>query len=162
MKLAFNGLRNVKGAAMLEVAILAPVLLVLGLCATDLAVYLYQRHIVITGIRDAARYVARYGASNSTIILEAQRIAVYGSPGATTSPRIANWSTSDVILATSSVSMATLDYAPRYNDSCRDANNVPLVWTASTSISYVGLHLLDGVMTLPALSASHSERCIGQ
>ena len=51
--------RNDEGSALIEGAILVPVLLVLVLGVFEFSWLIDQQHLISTGIHDAARYIAR-------------------------------------------------------------------------------------------------------
>ena len=51
--------RNDEGSALIEGAIIVPVLLVLVLGVFEFSWLIYQQHLISTGINDAARYIAR-------------------------------------------------------------------------------------------------------
>ena len=57
-------LRDQEGSALIEGAILVPVLFALIFGVLEFSYYFYQQHLVSTGVRDAARYLARVVGSN--------------------------------------------------------------------------------------------------
>src|SRR5215210_4809621 len=48
-----------RGAALIEGAVLAPFLLILPFGVYEFSWFFYRQHLVSTGVRDAARYLAR-------------------------------------------------------------------------------------------------------
>jgi hypothetical protein len=51
--------RNIEGSALVEAAVLTPVLVILFLGVFEFCWYFYQQQQIIAGIRDAARYLAQ-------------------------------------------------------------------------------------------------------
>lgn len=56
--LAERAVRDARGAALVEAALVIPILLVLGLGAIELGHLIYQVHLVKCSLRDGARYLA--------------------------------------------------------------------------------------------------------
>lgn len=84
--------RDNRGTAMLEMTILAPVLLVIGLGVIEFGNLIFKRHIIENGIHDAARYIAGMQDCNDAALQQdAADIANYGNIDATGSPRVTNW-----------------------------------------------------------------------
>jgi Flp pilus assembly protein TadG len=156
-------LRAEDGAAMLETLIVLPVFLIFAAGLFEFGGLLFFKLEVETGLRDAARYVARcrdinpspgsptFNCSEAT----AQNIAVYGPSGST--PRVPGWSPSDVIFQYRTVANPVVSGVPKYNE-------VGDVWIvdASTDINYPGGPLL-GLTGIPfiQIAAHHQERYIG-
>ena len=61
---------NQRGVATLELAVVLPVLLTMGLGALEFGNLIYQDHLVTNGVRDASRYLAGlpYDSANTTQI----------------------------------------------------------------------------------------------
>jgi len=57
-----------RGSAAVEMAMVTPILLALVCGAADLGNYFLSEHIVLTGVRDGARYAARRYAQNCTAV----------------------------------------------------------------------------------------------
>ena len=72
--------RNDEGSALIEGAILVPVLLVLVLGVLEFSWLIDQQHLISTGIHDAARYLARSANPNDvTIQKDAKNLATTGA-----------------------------------------------------------------------------------
>ena len=72
--------RNGKGSALIEGAIIVPVLLVLVLGVFEFSWLFYQQHLISTGIHDAARYIARSAKPHDlTIQKDAKNLATTGA-----------------------------------------------------------------------------------
>lgn len=157
------------GAALVEAAIISPVLITLGFGIFDFSNFYYQHQAIVSGVADAARYLARSScatanpnvdpaAACSTQIAEAEQIAVYGDIGAT-KPRVPNWSTQDVTVNFTAndnpINLTTGD--PTY----RGGDPIYTV-TVSTSFAYaqIGFLTMFGLAN-PNFAVSHTERVVG-
>ena len=70
-----------EGSALLEGTIVVPVLFTLVFGVLEFSYYFYQHHLVTTGVRDAARYLARVrDPNNGAAQTIAQSLASTGSP----------------------------------------------------------------------------------
>lgn len=90
--------RDRRGTAMLEMTILAPVLLVIGLGVLEFGNLIFKRHMIENGIRDAARYIAGiqgcdFASEKPTSDAEdwAINIATYGKLTNTGPERVPGW-----------------------------------------------------------------------
>jgi hypothetical protein len=71
--------RDEEGASLLEMTVVTPFLLALGLGAFEFGNALYQYHMVTAGVRDAGRYLGGLPARDATARTDGKRIAVCGS-----------------------------------------------------------------------------------
>src|SRR5437660_5850935 len=95
--------RNSEGSAFLEGAILLPVLLTLGLGVFEFSWLFYQQQLISTGVRDAARYIARSAKPNDlTIQMDAKNLATTGHFDGGLA-RVNGWRTSDISISYTSV-----------------------------------------------------------
>ena len=60
------------GSALVEGAVLVPLLFVLLFGVYEFSWFFYQQHLVSTGVRDAARYLAREQVSARPLVPEAR------------------------------------------------------------------------------------------
>jgi Flp pilus assembly protein TadG len=141
------------GAALVESAIVIPVFLTLVGGVYEFGFFLYQQQLAVSGVRDAARYLALTtnptDASNQG---DARNLAVTGSI-AGGRPRVPGWTTSDVSIAVSTVSYSAGTYS---------GGSAVQIVTVSTS--FVGPSLgFFGLLGLnqPTISLSHQERFVG-
>lgn len=155
--------RNDDGTALVEATLLVPVLLTLVAGVYEFSWYFYKQQLVETGVRDAARYLARTApdsdpptnpCSDATNVTYAQNIATYGAPQiANGTQRVATWSPSDVVLTCTSIGNSTGSYL--------GAATIYIV-TATTTFADPALGFFGYLgLTAPNLSASHSQRSIG-
>jgi hypothetical protein len=141
------------GAALVEGAIVLPIVIVLVGGVYEFGYFLYQQQLVTSGVRSAARYLALTpDPTDATIQSDARNLAVAGSIGGGP-PRLANWSPSDISIAVNSVDNSAGTYS--------GGAMIQLV-TVSTSVVDPTLGFL-GLLGLkaPTISASHEERVVG-
>jgi Flp pilus assembly protein TadG len=152
------------GASLLELTVVLPVLLVIGMGAIEFGMRIYREHLVFNGVRDAARFAAGlpFDPGNKDQYKgRIQSIAVYGNPAGSGAPRVTNWTTSDI-----SVDWGN-PIANGYNScgttQCYRGELELYAVTVSTTFSYpaTGLESLLGLTGNPTLSATHQERVIG-
>jgi Flp pilus assembly protein TadG len=152
------------GAAMLELALVLPVVMALGFGAIEFGNLIYRDHLLWNGVRDGARYYAglSYDASNATQTTAnetaAKNIAVTGVTSGGTA-RVSGWTTGQV-----TISYATVANGPTScgTEKCfRGADTITMV-TLSTNYPYSSLGFM-GFLGLGSvnLTASHQERVIG-
>lgn len=149
--------RDESGVALLETIIVLPVILVFLVGILEFSGLLLNKLQVETGLKEAARYLARCHEDNRTAGLcseaIARNIAVYGQPDAGTNPRAYGWKPEDIqINAPGGVTRsATSEDGEDFN-----------VVRVSTNFSYPGSPLI-GLIGFDGLTvqASHEERVIG-
>lgn len=152
--------KDERGAALVELSIVVPFIVVLGLGVMEFANYFLNYQLVQSGVRDAARFAASlpYDSTNKTRHDAAIRnLAVTGvTTGGTM--RVPWWSTTDVTVAWGSVANPTLGGG---GQSYRYSGDVPVV-TVSTSVGYPSLGFLGFIgLGSITLQASHKERVFG-
>ena len=99
MKLMWKLLRNEDGTAVVEMAVAAPLLLVLAIGAMAFGQAILDYATVDKSMRDATRFLARLpaGAVCSNWAQDAAKnLAVYGQETAGTNPLVRDWTTSTV------------------------------------------------------------------
>ncbi len=77
-----------RGTAVLEMGIMAPTLLIIGLGVMEFGNLMYKRHLIENGIRDAARYIAGQPTCNTAA---GAALATTGTIDGSGAPRVANW-----------------------------------------------------------------------
>ena len=145
--------RNQRGAAMVEFTLLAPFLLFLGLGMAEFGRFLYQYQLVLEGLRDGARYLARMQDPNSTTNqTNASRLAVTGTIDGSGAARVDGWVAADVMFVITDVDNSAGTYR---------GDATLYVVQATTTFDYADLGFLS-VFDLPALSvdATHEQRAI--
>jgi Flp pilus assembly protein TadG len=153
-----------QGSALLEGAVVLPLLFVVMFGVYDFSWYFYQQHLITTGVRDAARYLARSSspcdATSPVWAIEATNAGNLATTAAVTGggARVKGW------LA----GMVTIDCTPVDNRAGVDGlrvyrgNAVIYVVTVSTRFSdpSFGFFRMLGLPS-PIISVSHSQRVIG-
>ena len=159
-----NLARDEDGSALIEGAIIVPVLCILLFGIYEFSWFFYQQHVISTGLRDAARYAARLPAACNpsspdwpTVQAFAKNLATTGSiNGGVT--RVNGWTSAAVRLDCRGIENPT----EAGGLSSYRGGRVIYVMTASTRFREPTLGLFS-VLGLPAptISVSHSERVIG-
>ena len=149
--------RNDEGSALIEGAILVPVLLVLVLGVFEFSWLIYQQHLISTGIRDGARYIARSAKPRDvTIQGDAKKLATTGAIDGGTA-RVRGWTTRDVHISYAAVhnSVGSNGLTP-----FRGAAAIQIVTVSTTfAVPSLGFFSFLGLKP-PALTVSHQERVI--
>jgi TadE-like protein len=152
------------GSALVEGALLLPVLCVLMFGIYEFSWLFYQQHLISIGLRDAARYLARWpdpcnGAAPDWVAAEenAKKLATTGSVDGGP-PRVRGW-TSAMVLAT----CTAFDNAAGANGSTIFRGR-PMIYVITVSTRFadpaLGFFGFLGLRT-PFISLAHSERAIG-
>jgi Flp pilus assembly protein TadG len=150
--------RNSEGSALVEGALVVPILCMLVFGVFEFSWLFYQQHLISTGIRDAARYLARTATPNDLMIQTgAKNLATTGAIDGNTA-RVSGWWTPDV-----DITYASVDNPVGVNGLTpfRGGAVIQSV-TVSTSFAVPSLGFF-GLLGLkpPAFTVSHQERVIG-
>src|SRR5258706_582343 len=95
--------RDSEGSALVEGALVVPILCMLLFGVFEFSWLFYQQHLISTGIRDAARYIARTANPNDvTIQTGAKNLATTGAIDGNTA-RVNGWWMRDVDITYASV-----------------------------------------------------------
>src|ERR1700686_621872 len=95
--------RNSEGSALVEGALVVPILCTLLFGVFEFSWLFYQQQLISTGIRNAARYVARTANPNDiTIQTGAKNLATTGAVDGNTA-RVSGWGTHDVDIRYASI-----------------------------------------------------------
>ena len=86
--------RSQRGVAAVEFALLAILLVMLLLAASEFGRAMYQYNTVVKGARAAARYLSQFPPGDATTITAAQNMVVYGSSSVADSVLVPGLSTS--------------------------------------------------------------------
>jgi Flp pilus assembly protein TadG len=150
--------RNGEGSALIEGAILVPVLLVLVLGVFEFSWLINQQHLIATGIHDAARYVARSAnPQDVTIQRGAKNLATTGAIDGNTA-RVEGWTIRDVNITYASVNnpVGAKGLTPFRGGAVIQSVTVSTTFTVP-ALGFFGFLGLKP----PALTLSHQERVIG-
>ena len=102
--------RERKGSVLVEWSILMPFLLTLGFGVFEFGNMLYKQHLVETGLKDAARYLARVPDPVARQQI-GKEIAVMGEVGGT-NKRVSFWNLSDVSVSITTIANPMVDICP--------------------------------------------------
>jgi Flp pilus assembly protein TadG len=150
--------RDDDGTAFVEAAIIVPVLFTLLLGVFEFSRLIFQQHLVSTGVRDAARYIARSAKPDDPMIQrDAKDLAIMGGRDVTTA-RVGGWRASDIAITFASVANPTgANGSTRF----RGGPTIRIV-TVSTVFTIPSLGFFDFLgLKPPTFSISHQERVIG-
>ncbi|WP_292329250.1 TadE/TadG family type IV pilus assembly protein [Mesorhizobium sp.] len=157
--------RDERGTALIEMAIIAPLMLLLSAGVFEFGNLIHKKLLIEAGLDDAARYAARcnsalYTGSGLTINCAdvAANIAVFGNAAGTGNSRVAGWAKTNVtitIAASGSCHDAVVAGVTQYRSATAQ---VCIVRAASTyAYSGVGMLSLLGIGTI-TLTDFHEER----
>ncbi len=82
------------GVALVEFALILPLLLLLTFITTEYSRALFQYNILTKSVRDAARYLSVYNPGDTTKFTIAKNLVVYGNPAGTGVPLVIGLTTS--------------------------------------------------------------------
>jgi len=151
---------DTEGSAFLEAAVAMPVLIPLVFGALEFSWYFHKQQLVESGVRDAARYLARTTAAssdanpcnNATFLANAKNIATNGVISGGTA-RVPGWTVGSVTIT-----------CPSFDNSGGGYLGAATIYRVSVTTSFSDPALgFFGIinLTAPNLSASHTERSIG-
>ena len=149
--------RDEDGAALVEMALITPFMLVLSAGVFEFSNVLHTRLLIEAGVEDAARYIARCSDTWANCSAYGKNLAVNASVTGGTA-RVSGWTTSQVTVSSSSFPAMDASGNELYLSS---AGAVTVV-QVSASYPYVGTGLwtILGFGNL-SITASHQERVIG-
>ena len=160
--------RDEDGSALVEATIVMPLLITLFLGVFEFSWFFYNQQLVVSGLRDAARYMTRieltdgnrdpctqkdsYGALYTD---DAANIATTSQPLPGGSARVSGWTSADVAISClSSIALEGGDYAD-------GAANMTIV-EVTTRFADPSFGLFSSLgLKAPMLSFSHQERFLG-
>jgi Flp pilus assembly protein TadG len=150
--------RDSEGSALMEGAILLPLLFSLVLGVLEFSWLFDQQHLISTGIHDAARYLARSTNPNDvTIQKDAKTLATTGAIDGNV-PRVRGWTMRDI-----NITFASTDNTLGANGVTRFRGG-PVIQsvTVSTTFTVPSLGFFGSLgLKPPAFTVSHQERVIG-
>ena len=155
-----------EGSALVEGAILVPVLFALIFGVLEFSYYTYQQHLVSTGVRDAARYLARVvDPTDPAAQTTAQNLAATGSPNGGSYRRTRGFDPSEVSIIFTFVPNAPVDGVRPYRQSSDDPTVLDQLRIVNVTGSFtwapLGAWEMFGFGT-KTVTIRHSERWIGQ
>src|ERR1700690_2594731 len=150
--------RSNEGSALVEGALIVPILCMLLFGVFEFSWLFYQQHMISTGIRDAARYIARNAnPTDITIQTGAKNLATTGAIDGDTA-RVSGWWTQDVDIAFASVdNPAGVDGLTPFRGGAVIQSVTVSTTFAVPSLGFFGLLGLKP----PAFTVAHQERVTG-
>jgi hypothetical protein len=143
---------NEAGAAMVEFSLLAPFLFALAFGIAEFGHMLYQYQLVVEGLRDAGRYLARVDPTDATNQSNAANLAVTGTTDGTGELRVAGWEADDIEFDPLEVDNTAGDY--------RGPETMYVV-RVETTFNYDDVGLLSALgLGAISIDASHEQRVI--
>ena len=150
--------RNNEGSALIETAIILPVLIIFIFGVLEFSWLIYQQHMISTGISDAARYIARSTTPNDpTVKQDAKYLATTGAVDGTVL-RVQGWKADNVDISYSFISN------PAGNDGLTGLRGGPAIETVTVSTTFTvpSLGFFDILgLSPPTFRVLHQERVIG-
>ena len=157
-----NFARDTKGAAAAEMALAAPLLIILMFGAMELGNFFLDQHVVVKSVRDAARYAAREPFPEDTgcsvsgdVVTRTQNLTRTGQVTAGGTARLYYW-TNPASVSVSVACDTSGDYEGIYRGS---ATGAPVV-TVSASVPYTPLLGSIGFSTTGLTLNAQSEAAV--
>jgi Flp pilus assembly protein TadG len=151
--------RDASGVATIEVGLAFPFIVMFASGLFEYGALFYNYELLQTGVRDAARYLARV-ENPSTSETAARNLALRGTVDSTGALRVSWWQSGDIQITYETTSN------PVNEDTGRRLYRGPdplTVIRVSTELNYSGLGLLRSVGLGPIkVTAAHEERYVGQ
>ncbi len=158
-----------RGTALIELAVVLPVLLGICLGVFEFGNAIYSRHLIENGVRDAARFASGMKFDYKTCTIPAdtqtktQYVALTGIPTANTNYRVSYWnpSTTGFVFTVGCLNVANGPTSCGSTRCYRGPDNIAMV-TVSTDIPYQGIGFLGYFgLSAPTMHISHQERLYG-
>jgi Flp pilus assembly protein TadG len=161
-------IREDRGTAVLEAAVVFPLLMTLGFGAFEFSNAFFEHQEITTGVRDAARYLAREAttAANPTCGTAipasqglAQNLAVYGNIAGSTPARVPTWTTGEVAIT---VTTQANPIDPNTSEPTYRGPDPLCIITVKATVPYPQLGFMGAIgLTAPTFTVAHFERWIG-
>jgi Flp pilus assembly protein TadG len=159
--------RDRQGSALLEATVVTPFLCAICFGVYEFSWFFYKQHLVSTGVRDAARYLARtldptnpdapsrpIMQSYAVAVPMAQNLAARGTIDTSGALRVTGWNPEDV----------TVDALTPIDNSSGTYYGEPTIYTVTVRTTFtpatLGLLGFFG-LSAPSISVTHQERVIG-
>ncbi len=144
--------RDQDGSALIEFTIMAPLLLSLVLGIAEFGRFLYQYQMVLEGVRDAGRYLARLDANDATNHSNAANLATTGTIDGSGDPRVDGWEADDIDFAVTDVDNTAGTY--------RGPAEIEVI-EVTTTFDYADVGFLSALGFDPiSIDAAHEQRVI--
>jgi Flp pilus assembly protein TadG len=145
-------LRDQRGSALIEFTLMAPLLLSLVLGIAEFGRFLYQYQMVIEGLRDAGRYLARLDANDATNQSNAANLATTGTIDGSGDSRVDGWEAGDIDFDVTDVDNSAGTY--------RGPAEIEVI-EVTTTFDYADVGFLSALGFDPiSIGAAHQQRVI--
>ena len=134
-----------RGVAMTEAIIVVPFLTFFAVGVIEFGALFWQREQIETGLRDAARYMARCPHPIATCEATASNLAYYGSSASTPAERVPGWNDTNSPITFTVTTGVSQDIVTAWT--AHDLVNSPL-------FNYLGIGPIS-------ISADHNQRLMG-
>ena len=143
---------------MIELTLVMPFLIALGLGTVEYGQAFYHNHLITNGLRDGARYLARVD-DPAAEAAKGRDIAATGEIGGTTN-RVSWWSSADVTVSVLNVANPV---DPNTGERLYRGSDPIKVVRVSTNVNHPGFGFLAviGISTPLNINVAHEERVIG-
>ena len=156
--------RDNEGSALVEGAVLLPVMFALIFGIFEFSWFFYQQHMISIGLRDAARYLTRSSSAcepaSTTWNMEetiAKNLATTGFSDGSRS-RVSGWRAGMITIRCTAIDNSVA------NDGLRNYRGGDIIYIVTVSTRFsepsLGFFRLIGLQS-PVISLSHSQRVIG-
>jgi Flp pilus assembly protein TadG len=149
---ALRVLHDQSGSALVEFTVIAPFLLTLVLGIAEFGRFLYQYQMVLEGLRDAGRYLARLDANDATNQGNAANLATTGTIDGSGDARVDGWEAGDIGFSITDIDNTAGLY--------RGSAEIEVV-EVTTTFDYADVGFLSALGFDPiSIDAAHEERVI--
>lgn len=139
------------GAALVEFSIMAPFLFALAFGMSEFGRFFYHYQLVLEGLRDAGRYLARVDPTDEAHKTNAKNLATTGTIEDDGEERVSGWTADNI----------TIDEIEIVDESVTDYRGTPYVIRVSTTFNYADVGFLSALgLSSLSVSAAHEQRVI--
>ena len=139
-------LRQEKGAAAAEMALVAPLLMIIMFGSMELGHYFYSEHVVVKAVRDGARFASRQGFADftcpstigGTVVNDTQNVTRTNTVSGSGTPRLGGWTQNSTVTVT-----LRCDTSGTYVSFYQGLGGVPVV-TVTAVVPYSSLFQMIG------------------
>lgn len=155
-------LKQESGAAAAEMALVAPLLIIIMFGSMEIGHYFYSEHVVVKAVRDGARFASRQSFADytcstvdPTVRDQTRWVTRTNTVDGTGTPRLADWtSDASVTVTPSCVSNSSGTYVTLNEDT----TNIPIV-TVSATVPYTSLFKVIGFNSV-GLNLNATEQAV--
>ena len=139
-------LRHETGSAAAEMALVAPLLMVIMFASMELGHYFYSEHVVVKAVRDGARFASRQGfvdytcpsTIGGTVVNDTQNVTRTNTVNGSGMPRLGGWTQNSTVTVT-----LRCDTSGTYISFYQGLGGVPVV-TVTAVVPYSSLFQMIG------------------